>query len=281
MPGTVTLVDGQFLLFSFAHSPEANNALRDATDNRVHWDPNLRGFRLSSDRLRGNAAMVAKLTRFIGERGLDAGPGIRKLLAFRRVKATSLPAASRAGRTPGTGELGPNQLKCDLLPASTWGSNLRGVFSPRDWDTLRIPVCTAADDVCEVCGAETYTDDGRKRRPDCHELWTFEHHNGRNVQRLDRLIALCPDCHRAQHIGLAEVNGETGLVITKLCEVNAWTTAQATLEMNRAWAEYEHRQRYHWDLDLSALRAAVTIDGYPDLYFPAEERDHLGNSYYR
>jgi hypothetical protein len=281
MPGTVKLVDGHLLLFSFPYSPEANSALRDVTDSRVHWDQKLRGFTLSADRLRGNAAMVTKLTRFIGEWGLDTDPGIYKLLAFRTVKATSLPAASRARRPPSTGELGPGQLRCDLLPASTWGSNLRGVFSRRDWDTLRIPVCTATGDVCEVCGAEAHTDDGRKRRPDCHELWIFERRNSRNVQRLDRLIALCPDCHRAQHIGLAGVNAETDLVIAKLCEVNAWTTAQATMEMKRAWAEYEHRQRYRWDLDLSALRDRVTIDGYPDLYFAAEERARLGNSYYR
>jgi hypothetical protein len=29
------------------------------------------------------------------------------------------------------------------------------------------------------------------------------------------------------------------------------------------------------DLDLSALREVVTIDGYPDLYFPSEERARL------
>ena len=52
--------------------------------------------------------------------------------------------------------------------------------------------------------------------------------------------------------------------------------------MSRAWTEYERRQRYRWDLDLSApTRAAVTIDGYPDLYFPAADRGRLGNSYYQ
>jgi hypothetical protein len=30
-----------------------------------------------------------------------------------------------------------------------------------------------------------------------------------------------------------------------------------------------------------ALREVVIIDGYPDLYFPAGERDRLGKSYYR
>jgi hypothetical protein len=280
MPGTVTLVDGQLLLFRFPYSPETNDALRDVSGNRVHWDRELRGFTLSAGRLRRDPAMVAKLTRFIGERGLDADAGIRKLLAFRTVKAPSLPATPAARRPPGPDELCPGQLRCDLLPASTWGSNLRGVFSRKDWDALRIPVCMASGNVCEVCGAEVDTDSGRKRRPDCHELWVFEHRD-RNVQRLDRLIALCPDCHRAQHIGLAGVKAETGLVVAKLREVNGWTTAQAMLEMNRAWAEYERRQHYRWDLDLSALRDVVTIDGYPDLYFRAEDRDRLGNSYYR
>jgi predicted HNH restriction endonuclease len=110
------------------------------------------------------------------------------------------------------------------------------VFSRKDWDAYRIPVCTSAGDVCEVCGAQVYTDSGRKRRPDCHELWIFEHRGDRSVQRLDRLIALCPDCHRAQHIGLAGVNDEIELVIARLRDVNGWTAAQAMLEINRTWA---------------------------------------------
>jgi hypothetical protein len=36
----------------------------------------------------------------------------------------------------------------------------------------------------------TFTDSGRRRRPDCHELWIFEHQSGRSIQRLDTLIAL-------------------------------------------------------------------------------------------
>jgi hypothetical protein len=70
-------------------------------------------------------------------------------------------------------------------------------------------------------------------------------------------------------------------VVAKLREVNDWTAVQATLEMNRAWAEYERRKTYSWDLEVSALREAVTIDGYPDLYFPAADRGRLGNSYER
>jgi hypothetical protein len=65
MPGTVELADGQLLLFRFPYDPQVNDALRDATDNRVHWDPKLHGFTLAVGGLRRNAAMVARLTRFI------------------------------------------------------------------------------------------------------------------------------------------------------------------------------------------------------------------------
>jgi len=96
-------------------------------------------------------------------------------------------------------------------------------------------------------------DNGRTRRPDCHEQWTFEYGTVRNVQRLDRLIALCMDCHRVQHIGLANVNGEMDLVIAKLCAVNSWTEQQADRELDRAEEEFVRRAELYWDLDCQFL----------------------------
>jgi 5-methylcytosine-specific restriction endonuclease McrA len=279
--GTLELVNGQLLLFRFPYNPEVNSELRDVTANRVRWDPQRGGFTLALDRLRRDPSMIARLTRFIDEREISPDTEVRKVLAIRRVVAGAAARTAPAGRTPRPGELSHGQLRCDLLPSSTWGSNLRGVFSRQDWDALRIPVCAAAGHVCEVCGSVALTDSGRKRRPDCHELWIFEERKGRAVQLLDRLIALCPDCHRAQHIGLAGLKGETHLVIAKLQEVNGWTAAQAQREILRAQDEYGRRQAHSWDLDLSALRGVIAIDGYPDLYFPAHERACLGNSYYR
>lgn len=279
MPGTVRFIDNK-LVFCFPYEPETNDELRSAADNKVRWDAGRRGFTMLAESLRHNPSVIAKLTQFITEHRLDADPEVRKLLAFRAVRNTSAKIATRrAQRTPGPDGLGPGQLRADLLPATTWGSNLRGLF-PADWDRLRLPICTAAGNRCEVCGAEAFMDNGRRCRPHCHELWIFEHKNGRHVQRLDTLIALCPDCHRVQHIGLAGLNSETDAVIAKLCEVNCWTRQQAQRELNRAQAAYEQRQRYRWDLDLSALCEIVTIDGYPDLYIPANERPRLGNSYY-
>lgn len=75
--------------------------------------------------------------------------------------------------------------------------------------------------------------------------------------------------------------GRTQCSTPRLQEVNGWNRPEAEQELDRAWREYELRERYEWDLDLSALSGQITIEGYPDLYVSAAERSRLGNSYYR
>ncbi len=82
-------------------------------------------------------------------------------------------------------------LRADLLPPNTWGSNIRALVDEDGWKRLRITVCNAAGNRCQLCGGESAGPDGRRRRPDCHERWTFTHTpDGRHVQRLDALLAL-------------------------------------------------------------------------------------------
>jgi hypothetical protein len=133
---------------------------------------------------------------------------------------------------------------------------------------------------CEVCKALCFMEDGRKRRPDCHELWVFETRDGSHVQRLERLIALCPDCHCVQHIGLAEARSEMERVLDQLREVNRWTSDQATAEISRARQICAQRELVGWDLDLTVLAELISIDGFPDLRVPAADRQRLGNSFY-
>jgi hypothetical protein len=175
--------------------------------------------------------------------------------------------------------IGPGVLHPDLLPGNVWGSNLRGIFSRDEWDDLRIPVCEAADNRCEVCKEHSVDRSGRQRRPDCHELWHFESTAEAKVQRLIRLIALCVDCHRVQHIGLAQVKGELPLVRRQLKKVNSWTDSQVDRAMDDAVARYEWRGRYGWDLDLSLLADKIRIDTHPSLRIPADDRRSLGNSF--
>lgn len=176
--------------------------------------------------------------------------------------------------------IGPGVIYPDLLPSNVWGSNLRGIFSRDQWDTLRLPVCAAADNRCEVCDEHSIDDRGRQRRPDCHELWHFESTGKSKLQRLIRLIALCVDCHRVQHIGRAQVKGELPLVRRQLMKVNSWTDAQVKRAIDDAVARFEWRGRYDWDLDLSLLADKIHIVTHPNLRIPADDRRSLGNSFY-
>ena len=47
---------------------------------------------------------------------------------------------------------GSPRLTVELLPATTWGSNLRSVLRVSQWDKLRRGAYEAAQHRCEICG---------------------------------------------------------------------------------------------------------------------------------
>jgi hypothetical protein len=177
--------------------------------------------------------------------------------------------------------IGPGLIYPDILPETIWGSNLRGILSQADWDRLRIPVCETAGNRCEVCGQPGYDPDtGKPRRPDCHELWHFKVSTTSAVQRLARLIALCPDCHRVQHAGRASIRGELPKVTSQLRAVNSWNESEIQLALNNAEDRYRWRRRFNWDLDLSLLTGTIHVVGRSRLVIPASDRADLGNSFF-
>jgi hypothetical protein len=176
--------------------------------------------------------------------------------------------------------VGPGQLHPDLLPEQVWGSNLRAILSRQGWDELRIPVCARAKNRCEVCG-DTASDpvSGSLRRPDCHELWSFEIQSDRFVQRLSGLVAMCPNCHRCMHVGLAERRGELDRVREQLARINGWNRSEVEAALNSAFGAFQGRRGFSWDLDLTLLHGRIQVPGFPGLVVPAESREALGNSF--
>jgi hypothetical protein len=86
---------------------------------------------------------------------------------------------------------------------------------------------------------------------ECHERWAYDEVRG--TQTLLGLIALCPDCHRVKHFGLARVKGEQELAGRHLMRVNGWTRQQAHEYVQAAFALWEHRSRREWQVDLGWL----------------------------
>ncbi|MEZ0096279.1 hypothetical protein [Streptacidiphilus sp. EB129] len=169
------------------------------------------------------------------------------------------------------------RIRASLLPESVWGSNVRGLVTQSIWNKLRIPVCEAAGNRCQICGHRPTT-----RRPDCHEKWSFTPATTPGtpgVQKLEALLALCAACHLVQHTGLARIRGEQDSVLDHLMRLNGWSAEQAWADVVRASNLGGHLWDLAWDLDLSLLRGQLQIPDYPDLLIPHAARAGLGNSY--
>ena len=140
------------------------------------------------------------------------------------------------------------KLSIELVPSTSWGDNLRSALTRTQWDRLRREQFDIAGHVCEICGGK-----GRRHPVEGHEVWSYDEINF--VQKLERLIALCPACHRCKHPGNTHRIGLGHLIEPQLCRVNGWTPDQAKMAQGWAFQVWQIRSRYQWTLDLSWLEA--------------------------
>jgi 5-methylcytosine-specific restriction endonuclease McrA len=137
-------------------------------------------------------------------------------------------------------------LTVELVPSTCWFSNVRDRVSKSTWDFLRQSTYKQANFRCEVCGGR-----GNKWPVECHEIW---HYDDRNyIQILEGLIALCPSCHEAKHIGLAGIRGRGERAETHLAIVNGWSKKQTKAYLEDVWQTWRERSRHQWNLELSWL----------------------------
>src|SRR5207302_1396445 len=83
---------------------------------------------------------------------------------------------------------GETRLTVELVPSSCWYTNVRSHVPKTVWDRLRRQVAAEAGNRCEICGGR-----GRRWPVECHEVWEYD--DDEKIQRLQRLVALCPACH--------------------------------------------------------------------------------------
>lgn len=143
---------------------------------------------------------------------------------------------------------GMTRLTIELVPSTCWWSNVRTLVAPGVWERLRRATAHAAGHRCEICGGR-----GRRHPVECHEVWEYD--DTRMVQRLERLIALCPSCHEVKHFGLAETRGRRGAALVHLARVNGWSAADAETYVEAAFEQWASRSRREWILDCTVLEA--------------------------
>ena len=138
------------------------------------------------------------------------------------------------------------KLTVELVPETCWYSNVRSNVPRAEWDHLRKLVYAAAGHRCEICGGH-----GRQHPVECHEVWEYD--DERHVQRLARMVALCPRCHEVKHFGRAQMEGNERRALRWLKEVNGWTEAEAIHHVQAATFAWRERSRHEWELDISFL----------------------------
>jgi hypothetical protein len=137
-------------------------------------------------------------------------------------------------------------LTVELVPSTCWFSNLRSELSTDDWDRLRRHVYERAGDRCEICGRR-----GSEHPVECHEIWEYD--EDRSVQRLAGLVALCPSCHEAKHIGYASSIGRGSQARAHLARVNGWSMEDVELYLEMQFEQWSRRSQHEWSLDISWL----------------------------
>ncbi len=137
-------------------------------------------------------------------------------------------------------------LSIELVPATCWYSNVRSNVSTSKWRKICKQVYAAADYKCEICGGV-----GRRHPVECHEVWIYN--DEKNTQTLDRMIALCPQCHEVKHIGLALVRGNLQRAANHFAKVNKINTQTAEREIEKAFEIHERRSQHQWELNIEAL----------------------------
>jgi len=145
------------------------------------------------------------------------------------------------------------RLTVELVPSTCWYTNVRSNVPKAVWDRLRRQVAADAGQRCEICGGR-----GRRWPVECHEVWFYD--DATKVQRLERLIALCPACHQVKHAGFASKQGRLGAVVGQLRKVNGWSFEDAELYLEAAFEQWSMRSRYQWTLDIGVLETRYGVD---------------------
>lgn len=138
------------------------------------------------------------------------------------------------------------KLTIELVPKTSHYKNLRSELDVPHWNKLRKETYRKAGYRCEICGGK-----GNKWPVECHEVWTYDEE--KKIQKLERLIALCPACHEVKHLGRAQKTGNYKSAIEHLKKVNSWTDKQVSAYVEQVKKDYLRKSLIDWKLDISFI----------------------------
>jgi 5-methylcytosine-specific restriction endonuclease McrA len=142
------------------------------------------------------------------------------------------------------------KLIVELIPKTCQYINARTIVKSTYWDKIRHIVYKKANNKCEICG-EHGLKQGFKHKLECHEVWKYQ--DRKKVQKLAKLMALCPLCHQAKHIGRTSYIGKADDAYERLKKINGWDLIQLSEHIDKAFEKNKERSNHKWTIDLSLL----------------------------
>lgn len=141
------------------------------------------------------------------------------------------------------------KLNFELVPDGCWGSNLRNILSKAEWDFLRKYAIKKSQGKCAICGK-------KMSRLHAHERWSYDTKGG--IQKLEDIIAVCPDCHSVIHIGRTQLVGNIERAENHYMKVNNCSYSEFRQALGKANEEHKKlSQVSEWKLDLSYLLTII------------------------
>lgn len=147
----------------------------------------------------------------------------------------------------------------DLIPDSSWGSNLANLLTKTSWDKLRNPIIERNNFVCELCGQQ-------HTQLDVHEVWSYDFPSDEDIrtcpkgctvygtQKIKGLIAICKLCHLCFHLGFANVQDKLPQTLNRLAALNAWQPHETAIYHKAVMSRFKEASSFGWLLDLSAIQ---------------------------
>lgn len=149
------------------------------------------------------------------------------------------------------------KLTVELIPKTCAASNIRTLIPAKYWNKLRKQSYKEAGLKCEICDGKG-TEQGYRHDLECHEVW--EYNVKTKVQKLVKLVSLCPLCHQVKHIGRAKYIGKLGEVTKHMKKINGITKRVMDAYLEEQFLRYSEYSRIRWKLDLSYLLTICDID---------------------
>lgn len=145
-------------------------------------------------------------------------------------------------------DFGPTTLVIDFVPKTCWCKKIRYALVPEDFKRLEGLVINRTNRQCEACGVK---DPNHEFRMEVQARWEYDVSDGKYMQRLVRLMAMCPDCHEVTHFGKACLDGRRDAAIVHLQKAANMSAENAQAHADAAYTKLRELNEHEWELDLS------------------------------